>query len=123
MKNINRVFNVIDNSLFRITGNLDYWRLTDAIIRLSELIRDYDGDTEDIWYIGEYGECCLSDLIVGAYWHYTEWHGGQSSQGYRALSALGQIFDPGMSSPDDEQENAAYLELDLLAGEYFRNTR
>jgi len=113
LHNIERYFRVIDNSLFMTTGNLDYDRITDAIIKLSSAITEYDGDTESMWYIGEYGSCDLASLIVGAYWHYAEWHAGQWSKGYAALSAVGQVFDPGMSSV--EYDNQAYLQLEDMA--------
>ena len=117
MKNINRLFKVIDNSLFMTTGQLDYDRITDAIIKLSNAVHSFEGDTEEIWYIGEHGNCCLSDLIVGAYWHYTEYHGGQYSKGYAALCALGQVFNPNMSgAPDpDCSEYIAYESLNDMA--------
>ena len=106
-RNIARYFRVIDSSLFMVCGNLDYERVTDAIIKLANAVDEYDGDTESIWCIGEFGECCLSDLIVGAYWHFTEWHGGQWSKGYAALSALGQVFQPGMTSIESERADGS----------------
>ena len=115
-RDIERYFRVINNSLFRTTGNLDYPRVTDAIIRLSNVVSEYDGDTECIWYIGEDTECCLADLIVGAYWHYTDWHGGQWSQGYAALCALGEVFSPNMESLNtDSPEYEAYQALESIA--------
>lgn len=70
----------------------------------------------DVWHIGESYEFDLSALIVGAYWHYTEWHGGQSSLEYRTLSALGQIFKPGMTTgPEEGGELYAYEALEDLA--------
>jgi len=113
LTNIQRYFKVIDNSLFMTTGNLDYNRITNTITKLADAIHDYDGDTESIWYIGEYGNCYMVDLIVGAYWHYSEWHGGMFSQGYAALSSLGRIFDPGMSTT--EHDNEAYRALNSMA--------
>jgi len=113
LNNITRYFDVINNSLFLTNGVLGYDRITDAIIALSNTIAGYDGDTEEIWWIGESGNCCLSDLIVGAYWHYTEWHSGQWSKGYAALSALGYIFNPGMTYP--ETDNEAYIMLNDMA--------
>ena len=115
-KDIERYYRVINNSLFRTTGNLDYPRVTDAIMALSRAVSEYDADTDDIWYIGECSECCLADLIVGAYWHYTDRHGGQWSQGYAALCALGEVFTPNMSSLDtDSPEYEAYQALEALA--------
>ena len=121
LNNINRLFRVIDNSLFMTTGNLNYDRITDAIISLARAIDNYDSDQYDdesdkLWAIGEYGACGLADLIVGAYWHYSEWHAGQWSKGYAALSALGRIFTPNMSSLDsDSPEFEAYQALESMA--------
>jgi hypothetical protein len=115
IKTITRYFNIIDRSLFTVCGSLDYERITDSLIKLANTIADYDGDTESIWYIGEYGACSLADLIVGAYWHYTEWHAGQWSKGYAALCALGRVFDPGMTMP--ETGNWAYIALNELAAQ------
>ena len=111
LRNIERLYRVIDRSLFYTDGNLDYARLTDAFISLSNAIMADDSDTETIWSIGEYSSVSLDNLIVGAYWHFTEWHDGQASTSYAALCALGEVFQPGMSSvePDDltyEQLNA-----------------
>jgi len=113
LSSIKRLYHVIDASVFCTTGDMDYDRVTDAVINLANAVDTYDGDYDDIWYIGEGGECCLSDFIEGAYWHYTEWHGGQWSKGYAALSALGQVFNPGMSGI--EKENPAYFWLETMA--------
>ena len=113
LRHIRRLYNVIDNSLFTTTGQLDYGRITDGIIELANSVHNYDGDNDDLWSIGEMGICDLSDFIIGAYWHYTEWHAGQWSKGYEALSALGQVFSPGMSDP--EPDNEAYASLNDMA--------
>jgi len=112
MRNIQRYFNVIDKALFRIDGNLDYTRIQDA---LRGLVREINtAETDDAtWSIGECGACTLSDLIVGAFWHFADWHGGQSSYEYETLSILGDLFSPGMSS--SEPDNAAYQALDQMA--------
>ena len=107
MKNIERYLEVINRSLFLVTGKLDYDRLTDAVIKLANAVHDFDGDTDDLWAIGESGECSLSDFIVGAYWHYTDWHSGQDSKSYAALSALGQVFSPG-TAPGVEVDAPEY---------------
>jgi len=115
--NLQRLFNVINNSVFTINGKLDYFRVTEAVILLANEVHKYEGETEDIWTIGEGGECTLDEFIVGAYWHYTECHDGQYSKGYEALSALGQVFKPNMASV--EQDNTAYRTLnDMSKGEY-----
>lgn len=115
MKNIERLFNVIDNSLFMTTGKLDYDRITDAILVLCKEISNYEGETEFMWSIGEYGLCDLGDLIVGAYWHYTEYYNGMGSKNYAALCALGEILRPNMALV--EEENEAYIALNNLAKE------
>lgn len=84
---------------------------------LANAVHDYQGDSDDLWYIGEYGACSLADFLVGAYWHYTEWHAGQASQSYVALCAIGQVFSPGMSGPEDE--NPAYQALNEMAVKMF----
>jgi len=111
---IKRLHAVIDRSLFYLDGTLDYDRITDALITLSNAIMDYDGDDETMWNtVGEFSPSNLPDMIVGAYWHYTEWHGGQCSKGYAALSALGDVFNPGMTMPD--RDNETYLALESIA--------
>jgi hypothetical protein len=117
LNSIKRLYKVIYGSVFMTTGSLDYDRVTDAIISLANAVHDYDGDTDDLWYIGEDGLCCLSEFIVGAYWHYTECHSGQWSKGYQALSTLSMIFSPRMSSLDHEaEEYEAYSALNDIAG-------
>lgn len=112
LHNIQRLFCLIDRQLFT-NGTLDYPRTAQAIRKLAEAVRTFDGDHNDLWNIGEFESCPLSDLIVGAYWHFAEWHGGQWSPGYAALCALGDVFSPGMSGP--EPDNAAYLALETMA--------
>ena len=115
-RNLERLFKVINNSLFMTTGKLDYDRITAGLILLANGLYSDDNDSEEVWYIGEGSACCMDELIVGAYWHYSEWHCGQDSIGYAALSALGRVFSPGMSSA--EEENEAYQQLGQMAGEY-----
>lgn len=117
MKRVERVFNLISHNLFTYDGTLDYDRITESIILLCEEINKIDDDeSESLWSIGEHGECSLDNLIVGAYWHYTEWHDGQWGKGYAALSALGGIFSPGCTSLDDDSlEYFAYEMLESLA--------
>jgi hypothetical protein len=121
-RNITRLYNVVNNSLCTVSGKLSYNRLTDATIKLATLLSDTYTD-EDVWSIGEYNEADLMGLIIGAYWHYTEWHGGQSSQGYKALSALSMIYWPNMETgPEDGTgEHCAYELLNNMAGSYYEN--
>ena len=117
-RDITRLYNAVNNSLCTINGSLSYNRLTDAIIKLTNVLADTDTDG-DVWSIGEYNEVDLMGLIVGAYWHYTEWHGGQSSKGYAALSSLGGIYWPNMETgPETEtREHCAYVMLEEMAEE------
>ena len=118
LHNIERLVRVIENSVFMTTGKLDYPRITDAIIKLSDLVNDYDGDSDDLWNIDT--NCIsIADLIVGAYWHFLEWHSGQVSIGYRAFCALDRIYTPNMEQPDTENE--LFIELDSMADNYWRN--
>jgi len=88
------------SSIFRTDGaTID---LPAALIALADAVHalDYtDDSTESMWgSVGEHTECPLGDLIIGAYWALTAWHGGQTSDTYAALCALGQVFNPGMTS-------------------------
>ena len=111
MNHINALFKVVDHNLATINGTMDYDRITDTLIALANSVHNTDDEID--WEIGEFGMFCLSDLIVGAYWHFTEWHAGQTSKSYAALCALGQVFNPGMS--DVEEDNEAYILLNELA--------
>lgn len=115
IRNIERLFNCIDNTLFTIHGKLCYDRLTDAIIVLANEISTTETD-ETLWSIGDFGNAPLDSLIVGGYWHYYEYHGGQASKGYEALCALGAIFSPGMSDIEEDcSEYDVYLQLNAMA--------
>lgn len=108
---IEKKFNLIYKSLAEINGPLGYSGIIEALIELCDLIEEYDGETESIWSIGEFGAFTLDSLIVGAYWHFTEWHNGQYSQSYACLCALGSIFQPNMSSLDEEAPEYEVYEL------------
>lgn len=107
----------IEATLFTIHPKFDYNRLTDAIDLLARIVHDYPSDSDDIWYIGEFSSCTVDSLIVGAFWHYTEWHDGQRSPSYKALCSLGTVFHPGMTDgPEpDSPEYDCYKALDIMA--------
>jgi len=109
LSSIKRLHKLVVKELFFINGTLDYDRVTDALITLANAVHNYSDETEELWYIGEDDHISMDDLIVGAYWHFTEWHGGQWSKGYAALCALGTVFSPNMSSV--EPDNDAYIAL------------
>lgn len=94
---ITLAFNTImESEVFRTDG-----KAIDLPRALSVLARAVHGrDTDEfIWSsLGEFLECSLGDLIIGAYWSLTEWHGGQSSLTYAAMCALGAIYSPGYAS-------------------------
>jgi hypothetical protein len=93
---------------------MDYARITASITALANHVYSASDLDEFVWdTVGEYGEFTLGDLIEGAYWHYTEWHGGMLSSGYGALCALGEVYSPGMDSC--ETDNVAYQLLNELA--------
>jgi hypothetical protein len=100
-----RAFDTIArSSLFRTDGpDID---LCQALIDLADAVRGEDRNNDAWLYLGEGGECCASDLIVGAYWALTEWHAGQWSPEYAAMCALGGIYSPGMESAPSEDDPA-----------------
>lgn len=109
LRHIERTHAALCRSIFMTTGRLSYDRITQGMIRLCELINDYcsaNDDTESLWYIGEHTGAPLADFLPGAYWHYCQWHAGQARVSYQALCALGSIFSPGMSSPEDDGPEA-----------------
>ena len=95
------------NTILQIMHDPERYVLLAAQIKfLADQIRDYQGDSGDIWYIGDDNEFTVGDLIPAAYWHFTHWHDGQQSWEYQTLSALGSIFSPGMTAepePDDPE--------------------
>jgi len=104
------------SSIFRLNGeDID---LPAALIRLADAVDAEDPDNDAWIYLGEGGDCCCSDLIVGAYWALTEWHGGQYSDTYRAMCALGNVFSPGMSMPPTSDEEPEYWPYKAI-GDYF----
>lgn len=115
IEHITALTNKINECIFTIERDLDYIEITEKLIELANTLMQTETD-ESVWYIGD-DTCSLDSLIVGAYWHYTEWHGGQSSPTYVALCALGQVYSPGMTSgPEpDSAEEYAYQMLGELA--------
>ena len=113
MNRIDALRKVVTHNLCNINGAMDYFRLTQAITKLANTIASSE-TSEDIWWLGEGDYISLDDLIVGAYWHYVEWHEGMCTASYGALCALGEVFQPNMS--DVETDNEAYILLNEMAG-------
>jgi hypothetical protein len=65
---------------------------------LANRIHEYSDDSESLWYIGESDYVTLDSMIVGAYWHYSEWYSGQWSDEYATMCALSKVFSPGCTS-------------------------
>jgi hypothetical protein len=112
-KEITRLYGLVYAELFTINPPAGE-DLIENITALANAIHEYEGEAEDWIWIGDVSEACLCDLIPGLYWSLTEWHGGQASDTYAAMCALGQVFQPGMSStpnaPDEETGEGADLE-------------
>lgn len=96
-------YNSIYQSIFTINPVFSYKELAEKFTELANLINAYEGDNDDWLYEGEGNECQLSDMLVGAYWHYTNWHSGQDSDSYAALCALGEVYQPNMAQPPAEE--------------------
>jgi hypothetical protein len=105
---------IMSSSVFHHNGpDID---LCEALIELCDAI---NAEEETNWYLGECADCCLDDLLIGAYWSLTEWHAGQWSIEYRALCAIGSIFKPGMSGPPTEEDGGGERIAYEMVGEYF----
>jgi hypothetical protein len=99
---------IMRSSVFRTDGPAI--NLPRALALLGQAAHKYELP-EGVWgCLGEGSDACLGDLIVGAYWALSEWHGGESSDTYVALCSLEQVFNPGMTNaPEpDESEFTAY---------------
>lgn len=113
MNNIDKYYGQIYNGLFLRGYNLDYIDFAPMFTALACAI---NAEPETNWSLGEFNEAALDDLIIGAYWHYTEWHSGQNSSEYTALSCLGAIYSPGYETgPDSSGAIAVYEQLQQLA--------
>ena len=108
MKTLEATFNsIMESSIFRL-GGLDI-DLCDELTSLAHCVRDCDKGNDSWLYLGECLECTCADLITGAYWALSDWHGGQYSDTYATLCALSEVFSPNMSSIDEEcTEYCAY---------------
>ena len=113
---ITRLVDILERNVTQINPPLGYNRVIRALELLGIAVNEYPGETEDWLYINDcsYGS---EAFIVGGYWHLTEWHSGQWSDSYRAMSALGTVFSPGMTDgPEPEScEQDIYEMLEQLA--------
>jgi hypothetical protein len=116
-KNIERFFNVVDRSLFTINTNLSYERTLEAIERLcQEIIKADTSDDESVWWIGEFKNCSLDNLIVGAYWYCADYNDEDHPLECRVYDILGDIYYPNMSHGPEDCELDAYNALGIKNG-------
>lgn len=95
---------ILKSSLYRLNGpEID---LSDVFTNLAHNVHEYLGHNEDLWNIGECEECALDDLLTGAYWAFSECHGGQNSPEYAAMCAIGRVYSPGCSNGPEEESSA-----------------
>jgi len=116
LSTLKRIKNLAEKEVMTINGSMSYERVADLFILLGNAIADYEGENEDWLYIKN-GYTSFDSIIVGAYWHFTEWHAGQSSNSYAALCSLGRVFNPGMEGLPEEgsSDYDFYSGLDQLA--------
>ena len=110
-RRIERLHNLVVRSLFYTDCKLSYERTIEAIIRLTNALRETETD-ETVWSIGECSACDLGSLIVGSFWYADRHHSGQDSPEYAALSALGRIYSPGMT--DGPEPESSELEANIM---------
>lgn len=105
------VLTELNRYVFHAEGQMTYERFQLALIDLCEALEKED----DIdWFCEGMDIECLSslgDLIVGSYWHFSEWHDGQGSLSYRTLCALSRIYAP---RGTDKEQNEVYKMLKTI---------
>lgn len=114
LEQIEALYRDIEKSIFTIQPVYTYAELHEKFIELANGINAYDGETEDWVYLGEGNHACLDDVVIGAFWHYTEWHAGQDSIQYAAYCALSEVFEPNMSCPPTESDDDGYETYTML---------
>jgi hypothetical protein len=115
---IETLYQSIYNSILTINPVFSYDELAEKFIDLANGINEFEGETEEWIYLGEHSEASLDELIIGAFWHYTEWHSGQHSKSYAAYCALNTVYQPNMAcAPADSEDEgyATYTMLDEMA--------
>lgn len=102
---------VLDSCIFKTHGHrfekqikgetLGFHRCVSLIV---DRIQSLESDNDEWLSIGENSECALSDFVVACYWACVDCHGGQESPTYALQCKLGEIFTPGMSTLDSEND-------------------
>lgn len=91
----------------------------DVVDALTELAARVESAEDVSWDHGEFELADLAAVIVGAFWHSVDCHGGMWSDVYALQCALGRIYTPGMMEcgpGDDTSEAEVYAQLLELAG-------
>ena len=91
LKNIKNLQKIIARSLFRINPPLSKGRILIAIGKLADMVAD-SGEGENIWYLSD--DYPTADILIGAYWFCSHYHGGQRSPEYLILSKIGRVYSP-----------------------------
>lgn len=111
---------IMASEVFRLDGPAI--NLPEALMNLANAVHADESDEID-WYMGEHTEACLSDLLPGAYWALTEWHAGQNSETYAAMCAVGQVFNPGMTSrPQSSDDDSCFDAYQSIGGWFEKRT-
>ena len=119
MKTIEQLYDKCHESLFQTTSELDYNDTIAALTELADAVSEFDGDTDNLWTIGEFGCASLDNLLIGAYWFASEYYAGQSSPEYALLCAISETYSPGRCSCGPEQDTSeqdTYEALETLLG-------
>lgn len=124
IRNIERLFNVVDANVFMTTGTLDYPRIREASIKMLRLVDEYESpnmEAFELWSIGEYGDCHMDALIVALFWHSADYLDDGCTASCELNTAASAVFSPGMSGrPEaDTSEEIAYRMLGHVATEYY----
>lgn len=114
MEEIIKLQKEIENQLF---SGLDYKATLLNIKKLAELVDSLPDDYNNWYDIGETGLATVADMLIGTYWHLTEWHSGQWSDSYETLCVIGNVYKPGYCSgvEPDTSEHEIYQILNCLA--------
>jgi hypothetical protein len=91
-------------SVVKAFNEEDYEKTLKRVIKLADTIYATDTD-ETVWYLGEF-DYGLDGILFGTYCYASDYHGGQNSLEYAALSAVGTVFPPGMTSGVEEGSSA-----------------
>lgn len=117
LRKIEKLRVILERAVYGNRTTLDETRALQAVSRMAELVKETPAGDE-IWLLGDDDGLSVSDIIVGAYWYANDSHEGQWSQAYSTLSALTEIYTPGMNEARVEEgtpEYEVYCSLEYLS--------